>query len=62
MEGKDVVSGFDPTAAAGGIQKAYDQTFEVAVTGNELRIVFSGEPSAGYVGAAINGIEITPAK
>jgi hypothetical protein len=62
MNGKQVLAGFDPVAAAGVVRKAYDQSFDVTVTGNELRIVFSGEPGAGYVGAGINGIEIVSAK
>ena len=50
INGKQVLTGFDPVAAAGGVRKAFDQTFDVAVSGNELRIAFSGEPGAGYVG------------
>jgi hypothetical protein len=62
MNGKQVLTGFDPVAAAGGVRKAFDQNFDVSITGNELRIVFSGEPGAGYVGAVVNGIEIVPAR
>jgi hypothetical protein len=55
-----VLRNFDFIAAAGGVQTAYDRTFRANVSHGELRIVFAGQPGAGYVGSAINGIEITP--
>ncbi len=55
-----VLRNFDLIAAAGGVLTAYDRTFRTNVSHGELRITFSGQPGAGYVGSAINGIEITP--
>ncbi len=60
LNGQTVLTGFDPIAAAGGALNAYDRTFPVQVSQGELRLVFSGEPGAGYVGAMVNGIEIEP--
>jgi Malectin domain len=60
IDGQVVLNNFDPIAAAGGTQAAYDQTFQTTVSQNALHIVFSGEPGAGYVGSMINGIEIQP--
>jgi hypothetical protein len=60
INGKQMLNNFNPIAAAGGVAKAYDQTFHVTVTTGELNIVFTGLPGAGYVGSGINGIEIQP--
>jgi hypothetical protein len=58
INGQTVLTGFDPVAAAGGVQRAIDRTFEATVTNNVLRIDFIGQADSGYVGATINGIEI----
>ena len=60
MNGAKVLEGFDPISAAGGVLTTYDKSFQVKVKNGELRIVFTGEPGAGYVGSAINGLEIEP--
>jgi hypothetical protein len=60
LNGKQVLANFDPIAAAGGVQTSYEKTFAVNVTRGEIQIVFAGQPGAGYVGSAINGIEIEP--
>ncbi len=60
INGTAVLNDFDLIAAAGRVQKAYDKTFQTNVSNSELRIEFSGQPGAGYVGSAVNGIEIEP--
>jgi hypothetical protein len=60
INGTQMLNNFDPTAAAGGVAKAYDKTFHVTVKTGDIHIVFTGLPGAGYVGSAIGGIEIEP--
>lgn len=60
INGKKVLSDFDPTAAAGGVRIAFDQVFRTTVTNGLLRIDFTAKPPSVYVGASINGIEILP--
>lgn len=60
VNGQLVLTNFDFVSAAGGVLMAYDRTFQTNVSHGELRIVFSGQPGAGYVGSGINGIEIEP--
>ncbi len=57
INGNTVLTDFDPTAAAGGVQKAYTRTFNTDVTNNQILIEFIPKPST-YIGASINGIEI----
>ena len=60
INGQNVLTNFDPIAAAGGTLTAYDRTFPATVSDGKLTIVFSGQPGAGYVGSTVNGIEIQP--
>jgi Malectin domain len=62
INGQVVLKDFDLIAAAGGAQKAIDKQFDTEVSNSLLNIVFAGQPGAGYVGAAVNGIEIQPAQ
>jgi hypothetical protein len=60
--GNPVLTDFNPTQAAGGVQRAIDRTFTATVTDGTIRIDFTAAAGAGYVGATINGIEIVPAQ
>ncbi|WP_010126032.1 glycoside hydrolase family 2 [Sphingomonas sp. KC8] len=53
--GKRLLSGFDPFAAAGGALKAVERSFPVTVKGGRLMLAF--EPGAGP--AMVSAIEIT---
>ena len=60
INGVQVLASFDPIAAAGGVNKVLDRSFNVTVTDNTIKINFVGKNSP-YLGAMINGIEIVPA-
>ena len=59
INGKTVLSKFDPTALAGGVHIAYDKTFQASVTKGILDIQFTAQSSV-YMGAWISGIEAVP--
>jgi hypothetical protein len=61
INGTVVLEDFNPTEAAGGVQRAIDQTFPITVSNGAIQIDFTRAAAAGYVGASINGIEIVPA-
>ncbi|MCC6340914.1 MAG: hypothetical protein IT166_01880 [Bryobacterales bacterium] len=58
IQGITVLRNFNPVADAGGLLRAVDKTFLASVSGGYLNLTFIGAPTATYVGAAINGIEI----
>jgi hypothetical protein len=62
INGATVLENFNPTEAAGGVQIAIDRTFPVTVSNGTVQIDFTKSPTAGYVGASINGIAIVPAQ
>jgi len=58
IEDATVVTNFNPVSAAGGLNIAIDRSFSALVTDGEITLTFIGRPDAGYLGAAISGIEI----
>jgi hypothetical protein len=59
-DGKPLLNGFDISAQAGGAYTAVDQAFPVTVANGQIMIQFQTHP--GSLPAAVNGIELTPAK
>ncbi len=59
INGKAVLSKFDPTVSAGGVHIAFDKTFRTPVTNGVLDIEFTAQSSV-YMGAWISGIEAVP--
>lgn len=55
-EGKPLLAGFNPAAAAGGPLKAVTRSFAVEVRGGQLTLTFSG----GEGGAVVSAISVLP--
>ncbi len=57
INGDTVLKNFDIVAAAGGVQKAYDQTFKTRVTNCHMLLEFIPKSKTALVGARINAFE-----
>ena len=57
-DGKEVLSGFNPAAAAGGSLKAVTRSFAVDARGGEVTLAFSG----GEGGAVVSAISAAPVR